>query len=547
MLKRTNTMAGNKNKSKNNNSTMESYLQKEQKKQTVTPANNKRQSNVLSPLEDEILKTKKKNLKLSEGEKEIEYAGDKPDKNKGKKLPEKQGKESIQEDPKTPKPVATGQLEEEIEGEINAGPCHTSTIENTKKTTSSNDINTIIGSLVEEMKNLRQTVHHDILDLQSAVSQQKANITHMEQSVKEAKQEIKDLLLEKIDNNTHNIQAIINENKTLKKENEKLKDRMNRLEKLQLENNVLISGQPEEAWEPYDRTRGIVLDTILTSLNSLQTEEATRIVKNIEITNCKRIGRYKIGRSRPISVTFHNKADKQRLLENRRNLPMGIYVNEEFPLEIKRNRDTLRPILKLAKSLPEYRDKSKLVDDKLIINGSIYTVHNLQQLPTDLAPYKATQKVNDSVIGFSGELSPWSNLHKSPFEIKGIKFTTAEHWIQYTKANLFGDTLTSNQILNSENAMEAKWLGYNIHGYNPKIWHEKGYQLCLPGIKAKFFQNPTLLKMLKTTSPKLLVESTIDRTWGTGIPLKENDALNQDKWHNPGWLSAMLMDVRDNN
>ena len=116
------------------------------------------------------------------------------------------------------------------------------------------------------MRNLCQTVHHDILDLQSAVSQQKVDITQMEQSVKEAKQEIKQLLIEKIDNNSHNIQTIMNENKILKRENEKLKDRMNKLEKLQLENNVLISGQPEEAWEPYDRTKGIVLDTILTSL-----------------------------------------------------------------------------------------------------------------------------------------------------------------------------------------------------------------------------------------------------------------------------------------
>ena len=540
-------MAGNKNKLINNNSIMEAYLQKEQKEQTVTPANNKRQSNVLSPLEDERSKTKKKNLKSSDGEKELDHAVEKPDKNKGKKLPVKQGKEPIQGDSKTPNPAATGQLEEENGIERNAGPSNTSSIENTKRTTSIDDINTTIGTLVEEMRNLRQSVHHDILDLQRVVSQQKVDITQMEQSVKEAKQEIKDLLIEKIDNNTHNIQRIMNENKILKTENEKLKDRMNRLEKLQLENNVLISGQPEEAWEPYDRTKGIVLDTILTSLNSLQTEEATRIVKNIEIINCKRIGRYKIGKSRPISVTFHKKADKQRLLENRRNLPMGVYVNEEFPLEIKRNRDTLRPILKLAKSLSEYRDKSKLVDDKLIINGSAYTVHNLHQLPTDLAPYKATQKVNDSVIGFSGELSPWSNLHKSPFEINGIKFTTAEHWIQYTKSNLFGDTLTSNQILNSENAMEAKRLGYNIHGYDPKIWHEKGYHLCLPGIKAKFIQNPPLLKMLKTTSPKLLVESTIDRTWGTGVPLRDNNALNRDKWHNTGWLSSMLLDVRDNN
>ena len=94
--------------------------------------------------------------------------------------------------------------------------------------------------------------------------------------------------------------------------------------------------------------------------------------------------------------------------------------------------------------------------------------------------------------------------------------------------------------------MEAKRLGYKIHGYDPKIWHEKGYSLCLPGIKAKFNQNPTLLKMLKTTSPKLLVESTIDKIWGTGVPLKENDALNREKWQNSGWLSSMLMDIRDN-
>ena len=61
-----------------------------------------------------------------------------------------------------------------------------------------------------------------------------------------------------IDNNALNIQTIMNENKMLKRENEKLKDRMNKLKKLQLENNVLISGQPEEAWEPYERTKGIV-------------------------------------------------------------------------------------------------------------------------------------------------------------------------------------------------------------------------------------------------------------------------------------------------
>ena len=50
-------------------------------------------------------------------------------------------------------------------------------------------------------------------------------------------------------------------------------------------------------------------------------------------------------------------------------------------------------------------------------------------------------------------------------------------------------------------------------------WKEKGYHLCLEGVKAKFQQNPDLLNMLRTTSPKLLAEGTLDKTWGTGVHL----------------------------
>ena len=64
-----------------------------------------------------------------------------------------------------------------------------------------------------------------------------------------------------------------------------------------------------------------------------------------EIACCSRVGRYKPNYSRPISVTFQKKEDKESLLSRKRNLPAGIYVNEEYPLEIKKTRDRLRPIL----------------------------------------------------------------------------------------------------------------------------------------------------------------------------------------------------------
>ena len=60
----------------------------------------------------------------------------------------------------------------------------------------------------------------------------------------------------------------------------------------------------------------------------------------------------------------------------------------------------LWPTLKLAKSLPEYKDRSKLDDDKLVINGISYTLDGLHQLPSNLAANKAAEKGDNSTILF---------------------------------------------------------------------------------------------------------------------------------------------------
>ena len=135
--------------------------------------------------------------------------------------------------------------------------------------------------------------------------------------------------------------------------------------------------------------------------------------------------------------------DKDHVMKNKRKLPGGIYINDEYPIEVKKNRDKLRPILKLAKGIPHYRDKCKFMGDRLIINGTTYTV-------ADLAPYLAAQKENDSHIVFHGELSPWSNFHRSPFQLNGYNYHSTEQWIQFQKAMLFGDSNIANQILRSD-------------------------------------------------------------------------------------------------
>ena len=203
--------------------------------------------------------------------------------------------------------------------------------------------------------------------------------------------ELRKHLLEKTEQNTQKINFVLEENKLLRRENIMLKERLSQIEQTQLENNAIISGQPEQPWEPYELTKERVLDTIASSLGIADLEIARKTANSTEIASCKRIGRYRMGKSRPISVTFQKKDDKQKLLNNKMKLPTGIYVNEEFPAQVKRDRDMLRPILKLAKSLPQYREKSKLDRNKLVVNGTSYTVQELHQLPAELAPYKASQ------------------------------------------------------------------------------------------------------------------------------------------------------------
>ena len=126
------------------------------------------------------------------------------------------------------------------------------------------------------------------------------------------------------------------------------------------------------------------------------------------------------------------------------------------------------PIYHLAKSIPHYCEKCKLVNDRLIINGNSYQIEDITNLPTYLAVCKATEKSNDMHIVFSGELSPYSNFHHSPFIVNGQQFHSSKHWVQYQKALMFGDSFTANQILQCETPIECKKLGYNINGVDKK-------------------------------------------------------------------------------
>ena len=180
------------------------------------------------------------------------------------------------------------------------------------------------------------------------------------------------------------MEEIIEENKYLKTECSKLQDRLTRLETNQLNNNVILTGLVEQPWENYKITKQRVLDTICAALKPSEGENATICASMVDTAYCSRVGRAHPNYNHPISITFYRKEDKEVLMGNKKHLPTGIYANDEFPIHVKRIRDHLRPIFRMAKGMQEYKDSCKLEGDKLVINGVKYGIEDIGKLPSNL-------------------------------------------------------------------------------------------------------------------------------------------------------------------
>ena len=95
--------------------------------------------------------------------------------------------------------------------------------------------------------------------------------------------------------------------------------------------------------------------------------------------------------------------------------------------------------------------------------------------------------------------------------------------------------------------MRLKLLSRNIPNFDRDAWRVDARGASYPGIRAKFEQNPLLMKFLNFTKPMKLAESSFDKLWGTGLVLYDENALNPAHWANEGLLGSILMEIRENN
>ena len=331
---------------------------------------------------------------------------------------------------------------------------------------------------------------------------------------------------------------------TVEMNNEKLMQRVIKLENRLLESSVIIHGLYERPWEMDDVRKETIYSAISDTLLGRTYEERIEVARTMTRRSSRRIGKYNPMSSRPISVEFLFKEDAIYLLNNRKYLGESVYVDREYCSETEEKRKILCPYLWAARRLPQFHRKCRLEDDTLIIKGLSYTTDTLHCLPVELRGINLNSKSTQDVLGFFGSLNPLSNFYPCKFTHKGHTYHSSEQLIQHMKAEFFEDTNISGQILNSKSVIECKQLSREIQNYDQHTWLLAAKTICEQGIAEKFRQNSVLAKDLLSTGDKTLVECGYDDHWGTGVPLSDENCLDRERWCNQGILGEILMEIQ---
>ncbi|MGW5668866.1 NADAR family protein [Micromonospora sp. NPDC003776] len=148
----------------------------------------------------------------------------------------------------------------------------------------------------------------------------------------------------------------------------------------------------------------------------------------------------------------------------------------------------------------------------------------------------------DGSVG-AGCLSQW---WPAPFTVDGRTYATAEHWMMWHKAVLFGDAEVAAQVLTAAHPHRAKSLGRQVRGFDEATWAARRYDIVVAGSVAKFGQHEELKRFLLGTGDRVLVEaSPLDRIWGIGLAADDPRAGDPERWRGHNLLGFALMEARE--
>lgn len=143
----------------------------------------------------------------------------------------------------------------------------------------------------------------------------------------------------------------------------------------------------------------------------------------------------------------------------------------------------------------------------------------------------------------TGCLSQW---WPASFTVDGRSFATAEHYMMWSKAVLFGDGEVADRVLAAPHPQQAKALGREVRGFDQAVWESRRYDIVVAGSVAKFGAHDDLRAYLLGTGDRVLVEaSPLDPVWGIGMAAGDPGAADPGQWRGLNLLGFALMAARE--
>lgn len=148
----------------------------------------------------------------------------------------------------------------------------------------------------------------------------------------------------------------------------------------------------------------------------------------------------------------------------------------------------------------------------------------------------------DGSIG-TGCLSQW---WPAAFTVDDVRFASAEHYMMWRKALLFGDEEAARRIAVASHPRQAKMLGRRVRDFDEQTWVAARRGIVVDASVAKFGQRRELRDFLVGTGRRVLVEaSPTDRIWGIGLAATDERTADPARWRGLNLLGFALMEARD--
>ena len=195
----------------------------------------------------------------------------------------------------------------------------------------------------------------------------------------------------------------------------------------------------------------------------------------MDIVRCHRMGCLDAKRrgtrhaqKRPMIVRFNSYRDKTTEWEKRFKLTGNeCSMSENYSRDREFNRQKLYAVFKKAKNMDNYKKRVFLNGDILMVDGTRYTVDNMDSVSPELHPRQFSEKRNDTHLIFGGIHNvhhPLSNWYPCKFVFEDHTFESSEQAYQWAKAKSCKDDSAAEKFLFTTSPREAKDIGSTVTG-----------------------------------------------------------------------------------